>query len=228
MPSGSIIQYNYTEKRWAILRDLQEKAARLMKPFSDKHIQCLVYGSVSRGDVSPGSDVDVFIPRPPSPALVQAVIESADINIFGRNIVQATPSYAPKAYYVVDEKQSISIPLTDLRTNEREFYSFAGSSDYSQIRSGARVPGVNKDLNLIEPTTKGHRESPVQGKEGMVAKILGVSPRIVHERVRTLERRRKTGHTGVYLKRSLAYDEDVSTVFRELSLDRPALRRRIR
>jgi predicted nucleotidyltransferase len=36
------------------------------------------------------------------------------------------------------------------------------------------------------------------------------------------------GRTGVYVKRELAPDEDVSTVFMELAEGRPALRRRLR
>jgi predicted nucleotidyltransferase len=61
-----------------------------------------------------------------------------------------------------------------------------------------------------------------------VAARLGVDIRVVLERVRTLERRGRVGRTGVYVKRELAPDEDVSTVFMELAEGRPALRRRLR
>jgi predicted nucleotidyltransferase len=55
-----------------------------------------------------------------------------------------------------------------------------------------------------------------------------VDTRIVLERVRTLERRVKVGRTGVYLKRELTGEEDVSTVFMELANSKAALRRRLR
>jgi predicted nucleotidyltransferase len=87
---------------------------------------------------------------------------------------------------------------------------------------------VDKRLMLIEPTETGHKESTVQGREGLVAGLLGVDIRIVQERVRTLERRGKVGRTGVYIKRVLADDEDFGAVFEDLAKSKPALRRRIR
>jgi len=96
------------------------------------------------------------------------------------------------------------------------------------VEAGLRVPGVDKRLMLIEPTPGGHVESHVAGREGEVAKLLGVGINIVLERVRTLERRRRVGRTGVYLKRVLSPEESFSEVLRELSLSRPALRRRTR
>ena len=56
---------------------------------------------------------------------------------------------------------------------------------------------------LIEPTPRGHIESPVAGREGQVARLLDIDTRIVMERVRTLERRRTVGRTGVFLKHEL-------------------------
>jgi hypothetical protein len=81
---------------------------------------------------------------------------------------------------------------------------------------------------FIEPTPKGHEESSIQGKEGIVARKLGIDIKIVLERVRTLERRKKVGHTGVFIKRELAPHEDISMVFRELTRNNPAIRRRLR
>jgi len=82
-------------------------------------------------------------------------------------------------------------------------------------------------LMLIEPTLKGHIESPVAGREGEVARLLGVNSRIVMERVRTLERRRAVGRTGVYLKHILEPDEGFGEALHRLSLNRPALRKRL-
>lgn len=199
-----------------------------MNPLIRSHLQTWAYGSIARGDISPGSDIDIFIPNPPSATIIQALLERADIRINSRLIVQATPGYAAKAYLNLDEKKGYSFPLVELRQNEIDFYKFAGSVTHEYIEKSVRVPGVNKDLKLIEPIPQGHVETPIEGKEGIVAKKLGVDVKIVLERVRTLERREKVGHTGVFVKRELAPHEDISSVFRELTRSKPAIRRRLR
>jgi hypothetical protein len=200
----------------------------MMAPLVDSHITSWTYGSLARGDISTRSDIDIFIPNPPSPTMIQAILERAKIQINQKLILQATPSYAAKAYLNIEDKKGYSFPMVELKQNEIEFYKFAGSIDYKQIKDNTRVPGVNKDLMLIVPTPKGHEESPIQGKEGIVAKKLGIDIKIVLERVRTLERRKNVGHTGVFIKRELAPHEDISTVFRELTRNNPAIRRRLR
>jgi hypothetical protein len=80
---------------------------------------------------------------------------------------------------------------------------------------------------LIEPTNRGHVESLIAGREGEVARLLGVDLRIVAERVRTLERRRSVGRTGVYLKYSLEPSEGFGEALHRLSLRRPAVRKRL-
>lgn len=200
----------------------------MMRPLAARHIDALAYGSIARGDVSEGSDIDVFIPRPPAPALIEAVLERFEIPVTVREIVQATPSYAAKGYIYVGDRRSYSFPLVELRPVERDFYGFAGSVDASEVEGGVRVPGVDKRLMLIEPTEQGHVESPVEGREGVVARMLGVSVAVVLDRVRTLRRRSRVGRTGVFLKRRLAPGESFGEVFRELSRSRPAVRRRLR
>jgi hypothetical protein len=218
----------YDEERWRLFRAMRHEAAAMMAPLRAAHIDCLTYGSLARGDVSDGSDIDVFIPSPQSPTIVEAALERHGVRPTGREIVQATPGYAAKAYVYTDELRGYSFPLVELRPTEREFYGFAGSVRPEQVIADLRVPGVDKRLTLVEPTSRGHVESPVAGREGEVAKLLGVGINIVLERVRTLERRRRVGRTGVYLKRELSPEESFSEVFRELSLRRPALRRRTR
>jgi len=107
-----------------------------MRPLSERHLEALAYGSVARGDVGEGSDIDVFVPKPPSPTVLEALIERAGIPITHREIVQATPTYAAKGYAYVEENKGYSFPLVDLRTVEREFYSFAGSVTLGQIEGG--------------------------------------------------------------------------------------------
>jgi len=222
------VEVIYSEEHWNLLDDFREQAAQLMHPLHEHHIQCAVYGSIARGDVKETSDIDVFISGASSPTLIQTIIENSSIRITHREIIQATPSYAAKGYIYIDEKRGYSFPLVPLKTNEEEFYRFAGSLELTELSKGVRVPGVDKRLMLIEPTEEGHKESSIVGFEGPIAKTLGVTLRIVQERVRTLRRRERVGRTGVYLKRELTPDESFSNVFRELALKRPALRRRMR
>ncbi|MFH2110207.1 MAG: nucleotidyltransferase domain-containing protein [Candidatus Bathyarchaeota archaeon] len=222
------VEVTYTEAHWTLLKALRAEAGRMMEPLVKAHLEPLVYGSIARGDVTSGSDIDIFLPTPPAPAIVEAALERHGVRINSREIIQATPSYAAKAYLYTDDRRGYSYPLVNLRPNEAEFYSFAGAITYKELQEEKRVPGVDKRLILVEPTDRGHRETPVKGVEGVVASKLGVDTRIVLERVRTLERREKVGRTGVYLKRELAEDEDISTVFMELADGKAALRRRLR
>lgn len=222
------VEVTYTEAHWALLRALRAEAGHMMEPLVRAHMGPLAYGSVARGDVTERSDVDIFLPSPPAPAIVEAALERQGVRFIGREIVQATPSYAAKAYLYTDDRRGYSYPLVDLKPNEAEFYSFAGAINYGQLQEDRRVPGVDKRLKLIEPTETGHTETPVKGAEGIVAVKLRVDTRIVVERIRTLERRTRVGRTGVYLKRELSEDEDISTVFKELANSKAALRRRLR
>jgi predicted nucleotidyltransferase len=218
----------YSKDRWNLFYKFRAIAAELMKPLWDAHIHSIVYGSIARGDVNTGSDVDIFIPSPPPPTIIETTLEIAGVHLIRRQIIQATPGYAAKVYYYTDEKRGYSFPLVHLKPNEAEFYGFAGYLDYEQVKRGLRKPGVDKRLILIEPTVKGHLESFVHGREGMVAGILGVDVKIVLERVRILERREHVGRTGVYVKRELGPEEDVSEVYNALARSRAPMRRRIR
>jgi len=222
------LRVEYTKEHWRLLRRLRAEAAEMMQPLHEAHIEAVVYGSIARGDVDESSDADVWIPSPPSPTFVQAILERSGVHISHREIIQATPSYAAKAYLYTEPNRGYSLPLVKLRASEAEFYRYAGSIGYRELEAEARVPGVDKRLMLIEPTDTGHVESSIQGREGYVAGLLGVETRIVQERVRTLERREKVGRTGVYIKRVLAEDEDFGAVFRQLAASKPALRRRTR
>ncbi len=218
----------YSNMHWERLGEQRDRAISMLRPLHDSHITCFVYGSIARGDTSEGSDIDVFIPAPPSPTMIEAVLESSGIRYGGRQIIQATPSYAAKGYIIIDDKHGYSFPLVDMRSNEAEFTRFAGQVGLADLENNVRVPGVNKELHLIEPTNTGHTETSVQGVEGLVARKLGVGIRIVNERVRALKRREKVGRTGVFIKRDLGPDESFSSVFQELIRSKPALRRRLR
>jgi uncharacterized protein len=221
------VEVVYDEVHWRLLRSLRTEAATLMRPLASVHIECLAYGSLARGDVKHTSDIDIFLPSPPAPELVEAALEREGICASEREIVQATPGYAAKGYIYTGERRGYSIPLVRLLPSERDFYGFAGSVTLQQLEAGTRVPGVDKRLMLIEPTPEGHVESQVAGREGAVARLLGVDTRIVTERVRTLERRRTVGRTGVYLKYTLEPGEGFGEALHRLSLRRPAVRKRL-
>ena len=221
------VEVVYDKAHWVYLHSLRGEASILMRPLVSVHIECIAYGSLARGDVQPTSDVDIFIPSPPAPELVEAALEREGIRAYERVIVQATPGYAAKGYIYTGEKRGYSFPLVPLLPAERDFYGFAGSVTLKQLDAGVRMPGVDKKLMLIEPTSRGHVESQVAGREGEVARLLGVDTRIVAERVRTLERRRSVGRTGVYLKHTLESSEGFGEALHRLSLRRPAVRKRL-
>jgi predicted nucleotidyltransferase len=218
----------YTNEGWQILKELREEALLMMHPLTEAHIHCIVYGSLARGDVKRTSDIDIFIPSIYSSNIIEAILSRNGRQFISRQIIQATPSYAAKAYLFISESRGYSFPLVDLKVNEIEFYKFAGSNTYQQLKKGLRVSGVDKRLMFIEPTEKGHLETPVKGNEGRVAKMLGINLFTIRDRVRALNRREKVGRTGVYLKRELSPEEAFGEVFVQLSRSRPAIRRRMR
>ena len=222
------IKVVYDRERWNLLKKLREKALKIMKALEEQHIYAIVHGSIARGDVNKKSDIDIFIPNPPASLIIETALERANFKPTRRLIIQATPSYAIKAYIELDEQTSISFPLCKLRKIEREFYKFGGEIDLEKLKAGIRVPGVDKRLMLIEPTEYGHIESSIIGRESEIAKILSLSLDIVLDRVRALLRRDEIGRTGVFLKRELAPDEGFEAVLNDLAKENPAVRRRLR
>ncbi len=218
----------YNVEHWMLLKKLRAKALWLMEALANFNIQTITHGSIARGDVTKKSDVDVFIPHPPSSFLIETALEQAQIPINRRLIVQATPAYAMKGYIEIDERTSVSFPLMNMRKTEREFYKFGGEATFEALKAGVRVAGVDKRLMLIEPTERGHRESGVVGREEHVAKMLKISVETVLDRIRALLRRDKVGRTGVFIERELAEGETFELVLKELAEENPAVRRRLK
>ncbi len=218
----------YGSERWAKLKTLREKAAVLMSALDTFHLQSVVHGSIARGDVKQGSDIDVFIPDIQNSFLVETALEKAGIRINSRLVVQATPTYAMKAHIEIDEESTISFPLMQMRKVEREFYRFGGEINLSQLKADLRVAGVDKRLMLIEPNMQGHEEGSIIGKEAFVAKTLGISVESVLDRVRALTKRDTVGRTGVFLKRELSGNETFELALKRLSDLNPAVRRRLK
>ncbi|MGD6935159.1 MAG: nucleotidyltransferase domain-containing protein [Candidatus Bathyarchaeia archaeon] len=226
--SGDYREIVYGSERWALLKQLREKAAVLMEALNSFHLQAVVHGSIARGDVKTGSDIDVFIPDVQNSFLVETALEKAGIPINSRLVVQATPNYAMKAHIEIDEDSSVSFPLMGMRKVEREFYRFGGEISLAQLKADLRVAGVDKRLMLIEPDTMGHVESSIVGKEAYVAKTLGISTQTVLDRVHALTKRDLVGRTGVFLKKELNQDETFELALKRFSDQKPAVRRRLK
>jgi predicted nucleotidyltransferase len=227
-PRAEFLEVEYDQAQWNLLKRLRDRAAELMGALEQANINSLTYGSIARGDVKLTSDIDVFAYSGPNSLQVELALERAGIPAERRFLIQATPSYTPKAFWEIEPYLSVSAPLMKMRRNEREFYTFAGEIERRGLLDGRRVPGVDKRLMLIEPTERGHRESSVKGRQSHAAKTLGVNPRMVEERVRVLSKRDKVGRTGLFVERQLGPEEAFESVLVELSARNPALRRRIR
>jgi predicted nucleotidyltransferase len=218
----------YDERRWRTLREKRGMAERVLSALHEAGItDAFVYGSVARGDVRPESDVDAFIPHPVNPEVLQARIEELLGGWKRRVVVQATPTYAVKGYIYLDDLTSVSFPLVEMMPSELLFYDVAGKVDLEGVRRVVRVPGMNKSLVAIIPVDDGHLEYPVELDVEKAAKLMGVSPDALRERVRVLKRRREHGRTGLYKEIELSAEETFSGVLKRLVDTNPYLKRRV-
>ncbi len=218
----------YSVEHWKLLERFRAKAVWLMEALEKFNLEATVHGSVARGDVTAKSDVDVFVPNPTSSFVVETALEQAGVPVNRRFIVQATPTYAMKAYIEIDPNTCVSFPLMQMRKIEREFYRFGGEATLKNLRDGLRVSGVDKRLMLIEPTDKGHRETTIIGCEEQIAKRLGISIETVFDRVHALLRRDEVGRTGVFIKKELTENETFERAMERLAEQNPAVRRRLK
>jgi predicted nucleotidyltransferase len=226
---GDRVEIIYTDDVWKLLKEKRGRAIQIIECLSYYNIRSFVHGSVARGSVSQESDIDVIIPYVLSSFSVEfALREGLGINAFQkREIVHATPYHTPKAHITLNDLTVVTFPLTVLRSREHEFYAFGGKLDLDGLKTGKRVPGVDKKLLLIEPSVKGHYECPIIGRESEAARLIGVSMNIVEERVKVLLRRDDIGRTGTYLKRMLQKDEIFEEVFKGIIDSDPVVRRRV-
>ena len=216
----------YTQERWRILEKKRARAREVMESLLSFGIESIVYGSVARGDVNEKSDVDLFIPTVLPSYKVEIALDGFEI--LEKRIVQATPNYAIKGEFLLEDDTTVSFPLVRMREREMDFYKFGGCVDYRDVVENKRVPGVDKRLVLIIPTTKGHREIPLTDLHpSSVAKMLGISIEIVMERIRVLTRRREVGRTGIFLCETLPASESFEHALKEIASRNPAVRRRL-
>ncbi len=221
-------EVTYTGEHWIMLERFREEAIRIMEALENHQLEVVIHGSIARGDVNEKSDIDVFIPRHVSSFTVETALENAGIQASRRLVVQATPNYSMKAYIEVDDNVTISFPLMKMRRVEREFYRFGGEASIKNLKENLRVPGVDKRLMLIEPTTEGHQESRIVGHEEHVARMLDISVETVSDRVHTLLRRDQVGRTGVFIEEELLKNETFELKLKRLADKNPAVRRRLK
>jgi len=222
------VEVFYSAEHWSLLKDLRAKAIEVMETLERAHIFCIVHGSIARGDVSPKSDIDIFVPQIYPSFTIENALRMSGFPVSRRILVQATPTYSIKGYIEIDEQRCVSFPLSKMRSIEREFYRFGGEATLDMLKAGIRVPGVDKRLMLIEPTEKGHIESSIIGQEERVAKVLRISVDTVLDRVHALLRRDKIGRTGLFIEREIPPDESFESLLKKLADMNPAVRRRLR
>lgn len=218
----------YTKNHWALLSNLREKTKKILLTFEKSNLTAIVHGSIARGNVNKLSDIDIVIPDLNPSFIIESALKRAKIEFKNRYMIQATPNTSMKAYIEIDEITTISFPLMRLNRVEREFYRFGGSLNLNQIIKKTRVSGVDKQLMIIEPTKMGHIEQSIIGLEDHVAKIVGISTQTVLNRVNILNKRKKIGKTGVFIKKQIAPDQTFEMELQRIANQNPAVRRRLR
>ena len=133
--SSDYREVTYSDVRWQLIEKLRSRAFEVMRALEASHLNSIVHGSIARGDVNEGSDVDVFIPEVQNSFLVESALEKARIPINSRLLVQATPNYAMKAHIEIDEITTVTFPLMQMRRVEREFYQFGGEVNLTQLEA---------------------------------------------------------------------------------------------
>ncbi|MFX1559959.1 MAG: nucleotidyltransferase domain-containing protein [Promethearchaeota archaeon] len=216
-------EIHYSPDHWNHLQTLRNSALETIEKLESIGVKPFVYGSVARGDISKSSDIDIIVLRPVSSYRIELVLGP----FLKRKLVQATPSMVLKGHIHLPENTVVTFPLFKLMSREEEFYRWGGLVDSTGLKDKVRVAGVDKRLILIEPTSSGHIEQGVMGREQEVSRKLNVSIGIAKERVRVLTRRDSVGRTGVYLTRTLDDDENFEAVAKSLQDSDPALRRTI-
>lgn len=218
----------YSEERWKTLMGLRRTAIMVMEELGSRGIDSIVHGSLARGDVSARSDIDVLVPQPILSLSLEGALSTAGYSVAKREVTQATPLHVVKGIIHISGELKVTFPLMPFRGRERDFYKFGGEVDLQGLKTGRRVPGVDKRLMLIMPTAAGHVEFSVLDNVVEVARIIGVKVETIMERVRVLKRRDEVGRTGIYWKEELSEGESFEGALRDRLSKDPSLRRLLR
>ncbi len=217
----------YSENHLKLLQQKRERSKTLLEMFVKEGLNPFIYGSIARGDIHNDSDIDMVLIQLIAPYQIEIILEKNGFNNYFREIIMATPADTLKLYIYLNELESITIPLSKFNKKSSEFYDFGGKINLNQIINRIRVPGINKRLVLIQPTSDGHEEYSIIGNENLAAKQLSVSINLINERKRVLLRREKFGKTGVFLKRSIGVGETTELVLKKLSNKHTIVRKKL-
>jgi len=215
----------YTEKDWAMLKSKREKALKILKIF--ENFKPYIYGSIARGNVHEESDIDVIFLNQIPPFQIEMVLEKNGITNYYKEIIIATPRDSIRLYIHISELECITVPLTRLEKRNLQFYAFGGKIDLNQLKQDIRVPGIDKRLVLIKPTSMGHDEVSVIGNEHMAAKAVGINITTVNEREKVLLRREKHGRTGVFFKKQIDASESTEEALKKIANKNSIVRKKL-
>ena len=221
------INVTYSENHLKLLQHKRERSKTLLEVFVKEGLNPFVYGSIARGDIHNDSDIDMVLMQSIAPYQIEIILDKNGFNNYFREIIMATPADALKLYIYLNELESITIPLSKFNKKSSEFYDFGGKINLNQILNSIRVPGINKRLVFIQPTSAGHEEYSIIGNENLAAKQLSVGINLINERRRVLLRREKFGKTGVFLKRSVGVGETTELVLKKLSNKNTIVRKKL-
>jgi hypothetical protein len=217
----------YSKTTWDLIHSKRENAIKILEVLSRVEVNPYAYGSIARGDVNKSSDIDLIFLKKVPPYKIEFLLSEAGYKNFRRELIMATPNDSIKLYIYISELESITIPLTPLDKTSYEFYDFGGKVDLKQLKANKRVPGVNKRLVFVKPTSKGHKEYSIFNREHLIAKKLKISMDTINERKNVLLRREKYGRTGVFLKKELSRNETPYEVLNKIARKNSIVRKKI-
>ncbi|MGA1821210.1 MAG: nucleotidyltransferase domain-containing protein [Thermoplasmatota archaeon] len=215
----------YDGSRFSLLKSLRKEALRIQSRIGE---DSFVYGSLARGDVQHGSDIDIVILDETDSFQLEYELGLNEESPVHREIVQATPNHVIKGHIHLNHYTVVTFPLVSFAPVEEEFYRFSGLCSAKDINDGNRVPGVDKRLLLVEPVETGHREYSICDRRVEVSRILGIRMDIIEERIRVLSKRTKYGRTGVFMKEPLKPGETFESKLRYLSDRNYLVRKQLR
>ncbi|MCY3410176.1 MAG: nucleotidyltransferase domain-containing protein [Candidatus Heimdallarchaeota archaeon] len=220
------LEVHYYEEHWDTFHQKRELARDILQLLDPLQTPTVVYGSVARGDIHQGSDIDILLQDVISSYQIEYLI--TDSEIISRSIVMATPNHAIKGSIVLESDITISFPLMPFTSREIDFYSFGGSVTLKDIDARKRVPGINKQLLLIMPIENGHTERSILNVPQLELTRLGFSPQIIEERKRVLKRRDDIGRTGVFLNDPVDPELGFEATLRQLMDRNHLIRKKVR
>jgi uncharacterized protein len=207
----------YSKTTWDLINSKRENAIKILEILSQVEVKPYAYGSIARGDMNKDSDIDIIFLKKVPPFKIEFILSEAGYKNYRRELIMATPKDSIKLYIYLSELESLTIPLTPLDKTSTEFYDFGGKVNLKQLKANKRVPGVDKRLIFIKPTSKGHKEYSIFNREHLIAKELKISIDTINERKNVLLRREKHGRTGVFLKKELSRNETPYGVLNKLA-----------